>query len=76
MMQAHLELTFRPMWPNVRKIRHEVGIALERCPAELRSAAMMTASELVENAIKYGDLQCMRAIARTLRNVFVNSARN
>lgn len=54
-MEAHLELTFQPMWPNVRKIRQQVSAALEACPQELRSAAMMTASELVENAIKYGE---------------------
>ena len=54
-MQARLELKFQPMWPNVRKIRHEVGTALEACAPGLRSAAMMTASELVENAIKYGE---------------------
>ena len=54
-MEAHLELTFEPMWPNVRKIRQQVGAALEACRQELRTAAMMTASELVENAIKYGE---------------------
>ena len=54
-MEAHLELTFQPMWPNVRKIRQQVGTALEACRQELRSAAVMTASELVENAIKYGE---------------------
>jgi hypothetical protein len=43
------------MWPNVRKIRQEVGHALEACQPDLRTAAMMTASELVENAIKYGE---------------------
>jgi hypothetical protein len=54
-VQAHLELSFQPMWPNVRMIREQVGAALESCRQELRSAAMMTASELVENAIKYGE---------------------
>ncbi len=54
-MQAHLELSFQPMWPNVRKIRQQVGAALEACRPGLRSAAVMTASELVENAIKYGE---------------------
>jgi len=54
-MEAHLKLTFEPMWPNVREIRRRVGEALEDCPAALRSAAIMTASELVENAIKYGE---------------------
>src|SRR5215813_9391006 len=55
MIQAHLQLSFAPMWPNVREIRQRVGLALEGCPAQLRSAAIMTASELVENAIKYGE---------------------
>src|SRR5262245_48986145 len=54
-MEAHLKLTFEPMWPNVREIRQRVGTALEDCPSHLRSAAVMTASELVENAIKYGE---------------------
>jgi hypothetical protein len=54
-MNAHLELTFQPMWPNVRLIRQQVGTALEASPPDLRSAAIMTASELVENAIKYGE---------------------
>lgn len=54
-MEARLDLTFQPMWPNVRKIRQQVAAALEACPPELRSAAVMTASELVENAIKYGE---------------------
>jgi hypothetical protein len=43
------------MWPNVRKIRQEVGTVLEACSSGLRGAAVMTASELVENAIKYGE---------------------
>jgi hypothetical protein len=54
-MEAHLQLTFAPMWPNVREIRQRVAAALEECPSQLRSAAVMTASELVENAIKYGE---------------------
>ena len=54
-MQAHLQLSFEPMWPNVREIRERVGSALQDCPHQLRSAAIMTSSELVENAIKYGE---------------------
>ena len=54
-MEAHLELSFQPMWPNERKIRQQVGATLEACRQELRTAAVMTASELVENAIKYGE---------------------
>jgi anti-sigma regulatory factor (Ser/Thr protein kinase) len=55
MQDARIELSFQPMWPNVRKIRQEVGAALEACSSDLREAAVMTASELVENAIKYGE---------------------
>jgi hypothetical protein len=54
-MPANLQLTFEPMWPNVREIRQQVGNALEDCPEQLRSAAIMTSSELVENAVKYGE---------------------
>jgi anti-sigma regulatory factor (Ser/Thr protein kinase) len=54
-MQAHLQLSFEPMWPNVREIRERVGAALEHCSPQLRSAAIMTSSELVENAVKYGE---------------------
>ena len=54
-MQAHLKLTLAPMWPNVREIRERVGVTLEKCPPQLRNAAIMTSSELVENAIKYGE---------------------
>jgi len=54
-MQAHLQLTFEPAWPNVREIRQQVGTALEDCPEQLRNAAIMTSSELVENAVKYGE---------------------
>lgn len=54
-MEARLQLSFQPMWPNVRKIRQEVTAALDAYPRDLRSAAVMTAAELVENAIKYGE---------------------
>jgi hypothetical protein len=54
-VSARLELSFEPMWPNVRKIRQQVAATLEACGQGLRSAAVMTAYELVENAIKYGE---------------------
>ncbi len=54
-VDARLELSFQPMWPNVRKIRQEVSAVLDSCSPRLRDAAVMTASELVENAIKYGE---------------------
>jgi hypothetical protein len=41
-------------WDHIRKIRKSVGEALEDREPALRSAAMMVTSELVENAIKYG----------------------
>jgi hypothetical protein len=41
-------------WDHIRKIRKSVGEALEDRDPALRSAAMMVTSELVENAIKYG----------------------
>jgi anti-sigma regulatory factor (Ser/Thr protein kinase) len=53
--QAHLQLTLEPTWPSVREIRQQVGTALQDCPEQLRSAAIMTSSELVENAVKYGE---------------------
>jgi hypothetical protein len=68
MNEARLELSFPPMWPNVRKIRQEVGTVLDACPPDLRSAAMMTASELVENAIKYGEsVPAAQAVAFSLQ---------
>lgn len=54
-MEARLQLSFQPMWPNVRKIRQEVTAVLGAYSQALRSAAVMTAAELVENAIKYGE---------------------
>jgi hypothetical protein len=54
-MDAKLQLAFAPMWPNVRKTRQEVATALEAYGPGVRNAAVMTASELVENAIKYGE---------------------
>ena len=54
-MEAHLEINLELMWPNVREIRERVSNALAACPSQLRSAAIMTSSELVENAIKYGE---------------------
>ena len=53
-MKARLATSLSPeKWPNIRiHVRREVGEALETYPAEIRCAAMMTASELMENAIQ------------------------
>jgi hypothetical protein len=42
-------------WSHVRIIRERVGEELLGAGPALRSAAMMTASELTENAVKYGE---------------------
>ena len=42
-------------WDHIRKIRHQVGEALKDGDPGMCSAAMMVASELVENAVKYGE---------------------
>ena len=41
-------------WEYVRSVRDQVNEMLADYPEELRSASAMVASELVENAIKYG----------------------
>jgi hypothetical protein len=53
--RAKLSITIEPIWPTIRRIRQQVKDALADFPSPVRSAAMMTASELVENAIKYGE---------------------
>lgn len=42
-------------WDHIRKIRRQVGEALKEHDPDLCSAAMMVASELIENAVKYGE---------------------
>lgn len=42
-------------WDHIRKIRKSVGEALKNSDPSLRMAAMMVTSELVENAVKYGE---------------------
>jgi anti-sigma regulatory factor (Ser/Thr protein kinase) len=53
--RARLKVTLEPVWPTIRKIRQQLREALEGFPANVRDAAMMAASELTENAIKYGE---------------------
>ncbi len=47
--------SIEPLWSKARDIRSAVGELLMHYPTQLRSAAMMAASELVENAIKFGE---------------------
>lgn len=53
--RAKLSVTIEPLWPTIRQIRRTVGEALKEVAPAVRAAAMMTASELTENAIKYGE---------------------
>ena len=49
-----LRISVPSLWDLVRDVRASVGERLKDDDPELRDAAVMTASELVENAIKYG----------------------
>lgn len=42
-------------WDQIRKIRKSVGDALKDFDPSLCAAAMMVTSELIENAVKYGE---------------------
>jgi hypothetical protein len=54
-MDSCFRLSIPIVWHYVREVRQRLGHALSEQPAELREAAVMVASELVENAIKYGE---------------------
>jgi hypothetical protein len=58
-------ISIDPVWGTAREIRAKVGALLISYSAELRLAVMMTTSELLENAIKYGE-----SVARAPRIVF------
>ena len=53
-MEQKLRRSLTPVWSQVRQIRHDISNLLRSCPRELRNATALTASELLENAIKYG----------------------
>ena len=55
MRETLISVSVEPTWATVRSIRKRTGELLDEHPAELRMAAMLTASELLENAIKYGE---------------------
>src|SRR5262245_13722253 len=42
-------------WDHIRQIRGRVAEVLREADSSLRSAAVMVTSELVENAVKYGE---------------------
>ena len=55
MTRVHIETRLEPAWATVRKIRDQMFRELKEEPAAARAAASMVASELLENAIKYGE---------------------
>lgn len=52
-MTVHISLPHT--WDHIRQIRNRVGEALKDADPSLRSAVVMVTSELVENAVKYGE---------------------
>lgn len=49
-----LRMDVKPVWASVRAVREAVSQLLGGFDAEIRTAAAMAASELVENLVKYG----------------------
>lgn len=58
-----LEIEVPIVWEYVRRVRQQVDAALVHLDEDQRSAAVMVASELLENAIKYGT--AVPALSRT-----------
>lgn len=54
-MALPLKLSLALVWPNTGAVRRRVWNAMDGYHPELREATSMAASELVENAIKYGE---------------------
>lgn len=50
-----LDMPVRTMWSEVSAVRERVNTLLAHVSESTRTAAVMTASELVENAVKYGE---------------------
>jgi hypothetical protein len=50
-----LSVSLPHTWDHIRQIRSRVGEALQNAEPALRSAAIMVTSELMENAVKYGE---------------------
>lgn len=53
-MQQGILIDIPLVWEQVRTVRQRVAEALAAQPEELRLNAIMVASELAENAVKYG----------------------
>jgi hypothetical protein len=72
---ALVEEAICPAWQHVRALREKVGEALSGQPAELESAAMIAAAELLENAVKYGDGDGSTASVRLVLSLSARSVR-
>jgi anti-sigma regulatory factor (Ser/Thr protein kinase) len=53
--ELHIKTRAIPDWSEIGRIREHVALALAGLRQSLRDAAVMVVSELVENAIKYGE---------------------
>jgi hypothetical protein len=54
-MPAELHVAMPNVWSEVRGLRQRIGELVATPPDDLRRATQMVASELLENAIKYGE---------------------
>jgi hypothetical protein len=64
-----------PLWERLRDVRQAVSDGLSKYPDELRLASMMTASELAENALKYGlDVQVTMELRPRVVAIHVTNA--
>lgn len=53
--ELHIKTRVIPDWSEIGRIREHVALALDGLAPSIRDAAVMVVSELVENAIKYGE---------------------
>ena len=68
-MSVRIDIDIQPAWAAIRAVRSEVERGLADYPAEIRTAAAMTASELVENAVKYGESLPRAELTQIVRQV-------
>lgn len=52
--ELHIKIHYIPEWSEIARLREHVALALADVEPSARNAAVMVASELAENAIKYG----------------------
>ncbi len=72
-MDRRFRLEIPIVWQFVREVRQRLAEALADQSEELRDSAMMVASELVENAIKYGE--AVPGATQATIELFIDSGR-